>query len=77
VKSRKTANGGTGLHPWVTLTQGSLENAKPSLHDPLVCPGPNRLNVLVSRAAISRSMLIWDRLLKAVEDGGFKVRMES
>src|SRR5262249_8797307 len=65
-----------GLHPWVTFTQGSLDKAKPGLYDALVCPGPNRLNVLVSRAAIPRSMSIWDRLLKAVEASGFKVRME-
>lgn len=76
MKSRRTTNAGTGLHPWVTLTQGSLDKAKPGLYDALLCPGPNRLNVLVSRAAIPRSVLIWDRLLKAVEAGGFTVRME-
>ena len=76
MKSRTTTDTATGLHPWVKLTQARLEKAKPGLYDILLYPGPSRLNVLVSKAAIPRSMAIWDRLLKAVEASGFKVRME-
>ncbi|HTU22444.1 MAG TPA: hypothetical protein VMG10_30670 [Gemmataceae bacterium] len=41
MKSRTTANGGTGLHPWVRLTQASLEKAKSGLYDILLYPGPS------------------------------------
>lgn len=77
MKSRSAPTLEAGLHPWVKLTQASLERAKPGTCDALLHPGPNRLNVLVSKEAIPRSMLIWDRVLKAVGASGFKARMEG
>lgn len=76
-KSRTTteaATAATGLHPWVKMTQASLEKAKPGMYDVLLFAGIDHLNVQVSKEAIPRSMSIWDRLLKAMESSGFKVR---
>jgi hypothetical protein len=75
VKTTTTTDKATDLHPWVRMTQASLEKAKPGMYDTLLYPGIGRLNVDVSRETIPRSMLVWDRLLKAVEASGFEVRM--
>lgn len=75
--SAKNADRSTELHPWVKMTQSALEKERPGVSAPLLNPGPNRLHVLVTKGAISRSMAIWDRLLKAVEASGFNVRMEQ
>lgn len=67
----------TELHPWVVLTQACLERTKPG-EDGLLRPDKiKRLNVCVGKESIQRAMLIWDRILKAVEASKFKVRMEK
>lgn len=76
-KSRTTTEAATGLHPWVKLTQASLEKAKPGMYDVLLYPGIGRLNVEVSKGAITRSMLIWDRLLRTMESNGLEVKLTT
>ena len=63
-------------HPWVVMTEACLNKAKPD-EDGLIRPSKiKRLNVCVGKESVHRSMLIWDRILKAIE-GKFKVRMEK
>ena len=76
-KPRKSTEAATGLHPWVKLTQVSLEKAKPGMYDVVLYPGIGQLNMEVSKGAITRSMLIWDRLLKTMESNGFEVKMTT
>lgn len=72
-----TAERSTELHPWVVLTQACLERTKPG-EDGLLRPDKiKRLNVSVSKESIQRAMLIWDRILKAVEASKFRIRMEK
>ncbi len=56
---------------------GVLERAKPG-NDGLTHPEKiKRLNVCVGKESIQRAMLIWDRILKAIEASKFKIRTEN
>ncbi len=62
------------LHPWVVRTEACLNKTKPS-DDGLIRPKTlQRLNACVGKDSVHRSMLIWDRILKAIK-GRFRVRM--
>lgn len=77
MESTTNAATSTELHPWVVSTQACLERTKPGV-DGLLHPDKiKRLNVCVCNESIQRAMLIWDRILKAVEASKFKIRMEK
>jgi hypothetical protein len=77
MESSTTADKSTELHSWVVSTQACLERTKPG-EDGLLRPEKiRRLNVCVSKESIQRAMLIWDRILKAVEASKLKIRMEN
>jgi hypothetical protein len=64
------------LHPWVVMTEACLNRTKPS-DDGFVRPKKvRRLNAHVGKESVHRSMLIWDRILKALK-GRFRVRMDK
>jgi hypothetical protein len=65
----------TETHPWVALTRACFDKAAPDSNGLIWPLTTERLNVCVSRAAIPRAMEIMDRLLKALEEKGFALRM--
>src|SRR5262245_49150904 len=77
METTTAADTSTEYHPWVVLTQACLERTKPGQDWLLRTDKINRLNVCVSKESIQRAMLIWDRILKAVEASEFKIRMEK
>jgi hypothetical protein len=75
MESPQAENTSTELHSWVKQTQACLERTKPG-SDGLIRPDKTkRLNVSVSKDSIQRAMLIWDRILKAIEGAGFRKRL--
>jgi hypothetical protein len=65
------------LHRWVIMTEACLNKTKPDKGGFIRPKRARRLNTLVGKESVHRSMLIWDRILKAAQARRFKVRMEK